>query len=102
MPGVRHSPLAHEAAKVDIFQPLLMHFFTTNINLFRAISRIQHKQQNQYIAFHSRNTLKMPLVVPGINSGGDKSKTEEWTEKLVGKKIGESNDATVCCKIDFV
>ncbi len=30
----------------------------------------------------------MPLVVPGItNSTGDK--TEEWTNKLVGKKIAE-------------
>ncbi|TVY12666.1 Uncharacterized protein LARI1_G009493 [Lachnellula arida] len=35
----------------------------------------------------------MPLVVPGINSN-DGSKTEEWTNKLVGKKIGESSDAT--------
>jgi hypothetical protein len=38
----------------------------------------------------------MPLVVPGINSGGDASKTEEWQNKLVGKKIGEgASDATV-------
>jgi hypothetical protein len=38
----------------------------------------------------------MPLVVPGINSVGDNSKTEEWTNKLVGKKIGEISNATVC------
>ena len=31
----------------------------------------------------------MPLVVPGINSGGDASKTEEWQNKLVGKKLGD-------------
>ncbi len=37
----------------------------------------------------------MPLVVPGINSGGDKSKTGEWMNKLVGKKIGKGSDATV-------
>ncbi len=38
----------------------------------------------------------MPLVVPGITSqGGDKSKTEEWSDKLVGKKLGESSDAMV-------
>ena len=36
----------------------------------------------------------MPLVVPGINSA-DGSKTEEWTNKLVGKKLGDSSDATV-------
>jgi hypothetical protein len=39
----------------------------------------------------------MPLVVPGITpQGGDKSKTEEWSNKLVGKKLGESSDETVC------
>jgi phosphoribosylpyrophosphate synthetase len=37
----------------------------------------------------------MPLVVPGINSGDEDSKTTEWMNKLVGKKIGESSDATV-------
>jgi len=42
----------------------------------------------------------MPLVVPGINSGGDKSKTDEWTQKLVGKKIGENHDATVSSMMD--
>jgi hypothetical protein len=43
----------------------------------------------------------MPLVVPGINSGGDKSKTDEWTQKLVGKKIGENHDATVSSMMDM-
>jgi hypothetical protein len=39
----------------------------------------------------------MPLVVPGITpQGKDKTKTEEWTNKLVGKKLGEGSDATVC------
>jgi hypothetical protein len=41
----------------------------------------------------------MPLVVPGINSGADRSVeaiTEEWRNKLVGKKLGEgSSDSTV-------
>jgi hypothetical protein len=51
-----------------------------------------HKKQ-----FHLTKSFKMPLVVPGITpQGGDKSKTEEWTNKLVGKKLGEgSSDATV-------
>ena len=49
------------------------------------------------LPFTSKRTLKMPLVVPGINSGGSASKTEEWTNKLVGKKIGEgSSDEIVC------
>ncbi|PVH78273.1 hypothetical protein DL98DRAFT_494341 [Cadophora sp. DSE1049] len=44
----------------------------------------------------------MPLVVPGINSGGDEqSKTEEWTKKLVGKKIGEESDATTFARAEL-
>ena len=43
----------------------------------------------------------MPLVVPGItNNSGDK--TEEWANKLVGKKIGdEPTSETVFCKKDL-
>jgi hypothetical protein len=38
----------------------------------------------------------MPLVVPGINStSGDNA--EEWQNKLVGKKLSESeSNETVC------
>ncbi|KAH6678107.1 hypothetical protein B0J14DRAFT_474797 [Halenospora varia] len=44
----------------------------------------------------------MPLVVPGITSKDDSaSKTEEWTNKLVGKKIGESSDAITFAKADL-
>jgi hypothetical protein len=36
----------------------------------------------------------MPLVVPGIMTGsGDK--TEEWTNKLVGKKLSEDQSNEV-------
>jgi hypothetical protein len=42
----------------------------------------------------------MPLVVPGINPG-DNDKNQEWMNKLVGKKIGESSDATVSSLRDF-
>lgn len=41
----------------------------------------------------------MPLVVPGINSGDSASKTEEWQNKLVGKKLGEGSDEVVCIQI---
>jgi hypothetical protein len=35
----------------------------------------------------------MPLVVPGINStGGDK--TEEWQNKLVGKRLSDDEAST--------
>lgn len=38
----------------------------------------------------------MPLVVPGI-SGNPGDKTEAWTNKLVGKKLGdEPSNETVC------
>ncbi|KAK0104796.1 hypothetical protein ONS95_005064 [Cadophora gregata] len=43
----------------------------------------------------------MPLVVPGINSGGEQSKTEEWMNKLVGKKLGETNDSTTFARADL-
>jgi len=40
----------------------------------------------------------MPLVVPGINNESSGDKTEEWTNKLVGKKLHEeeSNETTFC------
>ncbi|RSL56262.1 hypothetical protein CEP53_006854 [Fusarium sp. AF-6] len=43
----------------------------------------------------------MPLVVPGINStSGDNA--EEWQNKLVGKKLSESESTeTVFCKRDL-
>ena len=38
----------------------------------------------------------MPLVVPGITSNsGDK--TEEWTNKLIGKKISEEPSNEIVC-----
>ena len=43
----------------------------------------------------AKTTPNMPLVDPVTTSaGGDK--TQEWQNKLVGKKIGDSSDATVC------
>jgi hypothetical protein len=72
-----------------------MLFIENSTISFLARTRIQQKQTLSYRGFNTKTTLKMPLVVPGINSGGDKSKTEEWTQKLVGKKIGESSNATV-------
>ncbi|UPL03860.1 hypothetical protein LCI18_014794 [Fusarium solani-melongenae] len=43
----------------------------------------------------------MPLVVPGINStSGDNA--DEWQNKLVGKKLSESeSNETVFCKRDL-
>ena len=50
---------------------------STNKTHFKPISQKPRK-----------NTAKMPLVVPGITSNsGDK--TEEWTNKLVGKKLAD-------------
>lgn len=41
-----------------------------------------------------QTTLNMPLVVPGITSNsGDK--TEEWTNKLVGKKVSDDAHSEV-------
>jgi hypothetical protein len=44
----------------------------------------------------------MPLVVPGINSNDSASKTEEWMNKLVGKKLGEeASNETVSWKRQY-
>ena len=57
---------------------------------------LQNFQQLQHKPLTSKTILNMPLVVPGINSGGDNSKTEEWMNKLVGKKLTDGpSDATV-------
>jgi hypothetical protein len=47
----------------------------------------------------------MPLVVPGVNNNATATssgnpKDEEWTQKLVGKKLhdSESNETTFCKK----
>ncbi|KOS21797.1 Uncharacterized protein ESCO_002016 [Escovopsis weberi] len=43
----------------------------------------------------------MPLIVPGVMSTTG-SKTEEWTNKLVGKTLSETeSDATMFCKKDL-
>jgi hypothetical protein len=36
----------------------------------------------------------MPLVVPGLMSGSS-NKTDDWQNKLMGKKIGDSSDTIV-------
>lgn len=42
----------------------------------------------------------MPLIAPGINSaGGDL--TQEWMQKLAGKKIGGSTDDSNFAKKDL-
>ncbi|KAK3390593.1 hypothetical protein B0H63DRAFT_466106 [Podospora didyma] len=45
----------------------------------------------------------MPLVVPGITSNSS-DPTEEWTNKLVGKKLSDDANApseTTFCKTDL-
>jgi len=42
----------------------------------------------------------MPLVVPGINSGGGGS-TDSWMSKLAGKKLADTHDETNFAKKDL-
>jgi hypothetical protein len=37
----------------------------------------------------------MPLVVPGLQSKDGDGKKDDWMNKLMGKKLGESSDTTV-------
>ncbi|KAF2667870.1 hypothetical protein BT63DRAFT_302804 [Microthyrium microscopicum] len=45
-------------------------------------------------------TQRMPLVVPGLMSSG-KDKNDDWANKLMGKKIGESSDEVTFAKKDL-
>ncbi|KAF2447585.1 hypothetical protein P171DRAFT_452822 [Karstenula rhodostoma CBS 690.94] len=42
----------------------------------------------------------MPLVVPGIQSKGGEQ-IDEWTNKLMGKKIGDNHDEVTFAKKDL-
>ncbi|KAF2145564.1 uncharacterized protein K452DRAFT_243704 [Aplosporella prunicola CBS 121167] len=41
----------------------------------------------------------MPLVVPGLQSTGDK--TQDWSNQLLGKKIGDTSDNVTFAKQDL-
>lgn len=43
----------------------------------------------------------MPLVVPGLSSKGGEGKTNDWMNKLMGKKIGDSSDEITFAKKDL-
>ncbi|KAL2189354.1 hypothetical protein L209DRAFT_749098 [Thermothelomyces heterothallicus CBS 203.75] len=45
----------------------------------------------------------MPLVVPGVTADNmEDNKTQEWTNKLVGKKLSEEpSSETTFCKTDL-
>ena len=65
-------------------------------SIFKQSTSIPKYQNVPQRHISTKHTLKMPLVVPGINSNDSGSKTEEWSNKLVGKKIGDgSSDSTV-------
>jgi len=42
----------------------------------------------------------MPLVVPGLMSNS-KDKTNDWQNKLMGKKLGDSSDEVTFAKTDL-
>jgi len=42
----------------------------------------------------------MPLVIPGLQSKSG-SKTEEWQNQLLGKKLGDTSDQTTFAKTDL-
>jgi hypothetical protein len=60
-------------------------------NLLKPIT--EPLQNYFYTTKHAANTATMPLVVPGVNnaSASGNPKDEEWTKKLVGKKLHDSD-----------
>jgi len=76
---------------------MLIHF---TILKQRFYSRLRiFLQDKRFRQFHYTRSINMPLVVPGVNNTG--SKTEEWMNKLVGKKIGEQNDSVTFAKAEL-
>lgn len=64
--------------------------------LRKQVKNLSSPKTLQINPFHTKSSFKMPLVVPGITSGdSENAKTNDWMNKLVGKKLGESSDATV-------
>ncbi|KAI1005628.1 hypothetical protein K3495_g2588 [Podosphaera aphanis] len=43
----------------------------------------------------------MPLIVPETSGVSATCKKEEWTYKLVGKKIGDQHDSLTFAKVDL-
>lgn len=43
----------------------------------------------------------MPLVVPGVTTQQSGDKTEEWMNKLVGKKLSEQDVSNEIVSTDF-
>ncbi|RDL42199.1 Uncharacterized protein BP5553_02178 [Venustampulla echinocandica] len=43
----------------------------------------------------------MPLVVPGINNNKGGSVTDQWANKLVGKKLGERSDEVTFARAEL-
>ena len=67
-----------------------------NISQVKTLQRFTNRCSKQTLPHHNHrlNHSKMPLVVPGLQSN-DGGKTEEWMNKLVGKKIGDTSNETV-------
>lgn len=71
-------------------------------HLFTFTSPLQHiafEHTNTCETVHTTNrtfqeVANMPLVIPGI-TGNSGDKTEEWTNKLVGKKLSEGSSDEV-------
>lgn len=72
----------------------LLNIFGTNLLTKNIIPKPTKLKQNRTL--FTQPSRKMPLVVPGVTAkSGDK--TEEWTNKLTGKKLhdGEDSNETV-------
>jgi hypothetical protein len=79
-----------------------------NLFMTQALKQLAHLHQKTTLSpltlshsirpFHTNTN--MPLVVPGLMSSSS-NKTEEWTDKLMGKKIGSSHDEVTFAKTDL-
>jgi hypothetical protein len=68
---------------------------------FSIQSSLKLLSANQ-VKSHRLHSINMPLVVPGLQSKGSDDKTNKWMNDLVGKKIGDSSNETVCVPVPLL
>lgn len=75
---------------------MYLHFIKASVNHQKTTTYQKSTQTIKHFrSISSTTSTKMPLVVPGLQSNsGDQ--TQQWFQKLAGKKIGEKHDENVC------
>ncbi|KAL5389371.1 hypothetical protein PMIN06_000376 [Paraphaeosphaeria minitans] len=96
--------IGHAQGCITLHKYLLIPLFTLTSRYLRP--QTTHSTTNPLQrtlitrTFASKPRHNMPLVVPGIQSQGGEQ-IDEWTNKLMGKKIGDNHDEVTFAKKDL-